>query len=126
MSYTRKSTILCIDNFKEKALYFDRVLPLNMGRMRGDKDAGDILIGYPEEIPSAALSHLIDGVEGNTNNYSHTNRIMGLITEHWTDFAKSVAPYAHLYAPNPNSQEIHDPKVEHKKLLKIWTAINFD
>lgn len=74
--YRPSSTVLCFENFKEASLYFDRVLPLNMGRMRGDRDVGDILIGYPEEVPSAALSHLIDGVEGNTVTYSHATRVM--------------------------------------------------
>ena len=65
-TYQRSDAVLCFENFKDAALYFDRVLPLNMGRMRGDSDVGDILVGYPEEVPSAALLHLVDGIEGNT------------------------------------------------------------
>jgi hypothetical protein len=34
-----------------------------MGRMRGDSIVGGILVGYPEEVQSAVLSQLIDGIE---------------------------------------------------------------
>lgn len=98
--YCPSSTVLCFENFKEVSLYFDRVLPLNMGRMRGDPDFGDILVGCPEEVPSAALSHLVDAVEGNTATYSHATRIMGLFAEKWGEFAKKVEPYAALWTPN--------------------------
>ncbi len=122
MTYNRSDTILCLDNFKEGALYFDRVLPLNMGRMRGDPDVGDIMIGYPEELPSAVLSHLIDQVEGNTSNYCHADRVMGLITKHWTDFAKNVHPYANLYAGGPNNEVQVDPIEEHLKFKRAYLS----
>ncbi|MEI8605762.1 hypothetical protein [Pseudoalteromonas sp. B160] len=115
MSYIRSSATLCFGNFKEAALYFDRVLPINLGRMRGDSDVGDVLVGYPEEIPSVAFSHLIDGVEGD-KNYSHATRIFEVVNEHWTDFAKKVRPYAVL----SGSSEHYDPTFEHQKFLQAY------
>ena len=94
--YHPSSTVLCFENFKEASVYFDRVLPLNMGRMRGDPNVGDILVGYPEEVPSSALSHLIDGIEGNTVTYSHATRVMEFTAHRWVEFAKEVEPYARL------------------------------
>lgn len=122
MAYHRSSAILCLGNFKEAALYFDQVLPLNMGRMRGDPDVGDILIGYPEEVPSAALSHLIDGIEGNTVTYSHATRIMELCTAKWVEFSRKVTPYAKLCVPDPQRGGMHDPSEEHRKLFKAYLA----
>jgi len=106
--YCPSSTVLCFENFKEAALYFDRVLPLNMGRMRGDPEVGDILVGYPEEVPSAALSHLVDGIEGDTVSYSHATRVMGLFAEKWVEFAKQVDPYAKLWMPNKHNADSAD------------------
>jgi hypothetical protein len=122
MAYYRAGAILCLNNFKEAALYFNQVLPLNMGRMRGDPDVGDILIGYPEEIPSAALSHLVDGVEGNTITFSHATRIMELCMTKWSEFSTKVSPYAKLGPPNPSRGRMHDPAVEHQKLFKAYLA----
>lgn len=104
-TYQHSDAVLCFENFKGAALYFDRVLPLNMGRMRGDSDVGDILIGYPEEVPSTALSHLIDGIEGNTKTFSHATRIMELTSSRWADFARKVEPYAHLFVPRPGLRD---------------------
>ncbi|WP_148280240.1 hypothetical protein [Rubrivivax gelatinosus] len=120
--YRRSSAILCFQNFKEAALYFDQVLPLNMGRMQGDPDIGDILVGYPESIPSAALSHLIDGVEGNTVTYSHATRVMEFTADKWVEFAKKVSPYAQLWAPDPRGEKQHDPQEEHQKLLTAYLS----
>jgi hypothetical protein len=120
MSYIRTSAILCIDGFKEKSLYFDRVLPLYMGNMRGDKEAGDVLLGYPEEIPSAALSHLIDGVEGNTTNFSHAKRIMGLFTEGWSNFSKEVSPYVNIYRTSSDNTRFHNSKIEQQEILQAY------
>ena len=104
-TYQRSDAVLCFENFEDAALYFDRVLPLNMGRMRGDSDVGDILVGYPEEVPSAALSHLIDGIEGNTKTYSHATRIIEFTSARWVDFARKAEPYAHLWAGKPGTRD---------------------
>jgi hypothetical protein len=116
MSYIRSSVILSFGNFKEAALYFDRVLPINLGRMRGDSEVGDVMVGYPEEVPSVALSHLIDGVEGNRKNHSHATRIFEVVDEHWTDFSKSISPYATL----SGSSEHCDPEKEYQRFLNAY------
>jgi hypothetical protein len=118
--YSPSTAVLCFDGFKEASLYFDRVLPLNMGRMRGDPDVGDILIGFPESVPSAALSHLVDGVEGNTVTYSHATRVMEYFADKWVNFAKGVSPYAHLWAPRPGTGEQHDVVAEYRKLQAAY------
>lgn len=122
MTYHRTSAILCFQNFKEAALYFDQVLPMNMGRMQGDPNIGDILIGYPESIPSAALSHLIDGVEGDTVTYSHATRVMEFTSDKWVEFARKVSAYATLWAPDPQRGSLHNPQAEHQKLLNAYLS----
>lgn len=118
--YRPSSTILCFENFKEASLYFDRVLPLNMGRMRGDPDIGDILVGYPEEVPSAALSHLIDGIEGNTETYSHATRIMEFTSDRWVEFAREVEPYVRLWASDPRCSEEDDVRSRYRMLQEAY------
>lgn len=118
--YRPSSTVLCFENFKEASLYFDRVLPLNMGRMRGDPDVGDILIGYPEEVPSAALSHLIDGIEGNTVTYSHATRVMEFTSNRWVEFAREVEPYARLWSPSPRRCDDDDVLNQYRKLQTAY------
>ncbi|WP_176059549.1 hypothetical protein [Paraburkholderia sp. BCC1876] len=120
--YQPSNTVLCFENFKENALYFDRLLPLNMGRMRGDPDVGDILVGFPEEIPSAALSHLIDGVEGDTNTYSHATRVIDLVGEKWGEFAKKVSPYANLWCPDPSDSLGWDVLDQYRKLQNAYCS----
>lgn len=120
--YRPSSTVLCFENFKEAALYFDRVLPLNMGRMRGDSTVGDILIGYPEEVPSAALSHLIDGIEGNTVTYSHATRIIEFTATRWVELAKEVEPYVRLWSPNPGRLNDDDVRNKYRKLQEAYFA----
>ena len=112
--YLPSSAVLCFENFKESALYFDRVIPINMGRMRGDRDLGDILMGYPETIPSAALSHLLDGVEGDTKTYSHANRVMGIFCNSWINLAKQATPYATLWTRGLGAENEEDPEDEEK------------
>lgn len=75
-NYNPSQVAICFDHFKDAALYFDRVLPFNFMRMRGYKEINDMLIGYPEEVPSRILSHLIDGIEVQNNTYTHADRIM--------------------------------------------------
>jgi len=120
--YSPTTTVVCFENFKEAALYFDRVLPLNMGRMQGDPDVGDILVGYPESIPSAALSHLVDGIEGNTVTYSHATRVMELFGEKWGEFARKAAPYAKLWFPDPDQGENRNVEDEYRKLQNAYLA----
>ncbi len=120
--YQPSSTVLCFENFKEAALYFDRVLPLNMGRMRGDPDVGDILVGYPEEIPSAALSHLIDGVEGDTVTYSHATRVIEFTSDKWVEFAKKAEPYARLWSSDPRNPDEVELREEYRKLEQAYFA----
>lgn len=120
--YHPSSTVLCFENFKEASLYFDRVLPLNMGRMRGDPTVGDILVGYPEEVPSAALSHLIDGIEGNTVTYSHASRVMEFTSNRWVEFAKEVEPYARLWSPDPKRPNDEEVRNQYRKLQEAYFA----
>jgi hypothetical protein len=120
--YQRSDAVLCFENFKEAALYFDRVLPLNMGRMRGDSDIGDILVGYPEEVPSAALSHLVDGIEGNTKTYSHATRIMEFTSSRWVDFARKVQPYAHLWTAGPGRRDEADKSETLRQYEKLRSS----
>lgn len=120
--YRPSSTILCFENVKEASLYFDRVLPLNMGRMRGDSTVGDILVGYPEEVPSAALSHLIDGIEGNTVTYSHATRVMEFTANRWVEFAKEVEPYARLWSSDPSRSDNDDVRNQYQKLQESYFA----
>lgn len=120
--YLPSTTALCFENFKETALYFERVLPLNMGRMQGDPDVGDILVGYPESVPSAALSHLVDGVEGNTVTYSHATRVIELFGVKWGEFAKKAEPYATLWSPDPRKGETRDVADEYRKLQNAYLA----
>ncbi len=121
-NYRPSSAVLCFENFKEASLYFDRVLPLNMGRMRGDPTVGDILVGYPEEIPSAALSHLIDRIEGNTVTYSHATRVMEFTANRWVEFAKEVRPYARLWSPDPSRSDGDDVRNQYRKLQEAYFA----
>lgn len=120
--YRPSSTVLCFESFKEASLYFDHVLPLNMGRMRGDSIVGDILVGYPEEVPSAALSHLIDGIEGNTVTYSHATRVMEFTANRWVEFAKEVEPYARLWSPDPRRPVDDDLLNQYRKLQESYFA----
>jgi hypothetical protein len=121
--YKPTNAVLCFEKFKEAALYFDKVIPLNMGRILGDPIVGDILVGYPESIPSAALSHLIDGVEGNTTIYSHASRIMDVvISKWWREFAIKVSPYANLWVPPLNETRPHNISEEHRKLQQAYLA----
>jgi hypothetical protein len=122
--YLPSSTVLCFDNFKQSALYFDRVIPINMGRMRGDSNLGDVLMGYPETIPSAVLSHLIDGVEGDTKTYSHATRVMGICANSWVDLAKQAMPYATLWTRGLQIEnEEEEEKIiagQYKKLQRAY------
>src|SRR5665647_433395 len=120
--YSPSTTAVCFENFKEAALYFDRVLPLNMGRMQGDPDVGDILVGYPESVPSAALSHLVDGVEGNTITYSHATRVIELFGVKWGEFARQAEPYAKLWFPDHRNGEDQNVEDEYRKLQKAYLA----
>jgi len=120
IAYQRSDAILCFENFKESALYFDRVLPLNMGRMRGDPVVGDILVGYPEEVPSAALSHLIDGVEGNSKTFSHATRIMEFTAERWVDFARKAEPYARLWSPLAGERDEATTRLQYERLRNSY------
>lgn len=122
LAYQRSDAILCFENFKEASLYFDRVLPLNMGRSRGDPDVGDILVGYPEAVPSAALSHLIDGIEGNNKTYSHAARLFGFITDRWFDFARKAEPYANLWAERPGAPDELTTKLRFEKLRGAYMS----
>lgn len=121
-TYQRSDAVLCFENFKDAALYFDRVLPLNMGRMRGDPDVGDILVGYPEEVPSAALSHLVDGIEGDTKTYSHATRIMEFTSSRWVDFARKAEPYARLWAGRPGPRDETDKAETLNQYEKLRSA----
>lgn len=121
-TYQRSDAVLCFENFKDAALYFDRVLPLNMGRMRGDPDVGDILVGYPEEVPSAALSHLVDGIEGDTKTYSHATRIMEFTSSRWVDFARKAEPYARLWAGRPGERDETDKAETLNQYEKLRSA----
>lgn len=56
--YCPSTTALCFENFKEAALYFEHVLPLNMGRMRGDSEVGDIWSVTLNQSPRQ-LSHTL-------------------------------------------------------------------
>ena len=122
IAYQRSDAILCFENFKEAALYFDRVLPLNMGRMRGDPDVGDILVGYPEEVPSAALSHLVDGIEGNSKTFSHATRIMEFTAERWVEFARKAEPYARLWASHTGERDELTTKLQYEKLRNSYLS----
>lgn len=119
-NYHPSSTVLCFENFKEASLYFDRVLPLNMGRMRGDSTVGDILVGYPEEVPSAALCHLIDGIEGNTVTYSHATRVIEFTANRWVEFAKEVEPYARLWSADPRRADDDYVRNQYRKLQEAY------
>lgn len=121
-TYQRCDAVLCFENFKTAALYFDRVLPLTMGRMRGDPDVGDILVGYPEEVPSAALSHLVDGIEGNTKTYSHASRIIEFTSARWTDFAQKAEPYVRLWAGKPGKRDEADRAETLNQYQKLRSA----
>lgn len=93
--------------------------------MRGDPGVGDILVGYPEEVPSAALSHLIDGVEGNTKTYSHASRIMEFTSARWVDFARKAEPYARLWAVDPAKRHDTDSAEalsQYEKLRRSYLA----
>lgn len=118
--YHPSSTALCFENFKEAALYFDRVLPLNMGRMRGDSAIGDILVGYPEEVPSAALAHLIDGIEGNTVTYSHATRVIEFTANRWVEFAREVEPYARLWSRDLMGLDGDEVNSQYQKLQAAY------
>ena len=120
-TYFPSSTVLCFENFKEASLYFDHVLPLSMGRMRGDSELGDVLVGYPEEVPSAVLSHLIDGVEGNTVSFSHANRVMSLVAGQWVEFARNVEPYVALWTAG-NSREAENDEYLRKQYQRLQQA----
>jgi hypothetical protein len=120
--YQRADAVLCFENFKEAALYFNRVLPLNMGRMRGDPVVGDILVGFPEEVPSAALSHLVDGIEGNTKTYSHASRIMEFTAERWVEFARSAEPYARLWASRPGELDASETRSQYERLRSSYLS----
>lgn len=123
--YQRADAVLCFENFKDAALYFNRVLPLNMGRMRGDSDVGDILVGYPEEVPSAALSHLVDGIEGDTKTYSHAKRLITFTTGQWVDFARKAEPYARLWAGEAGRRDDADKEEtlnQYEKLRSSYLA----
>lgn len=121
-AYRPSSTVLCFENFKEASLYFDRVLPLNMGRMRGDPSIGDILVGFPEEVPSAVLSHLIDGVEGNTVTYSHASRVIDFTSNRWVEFAREVEPYVRLWSADPRHPDDDEVRTQYRKLQEAYFA----
>jgi hypothetical protein len=123
-TYQRSDAVLCFENFKDAALYFDRVLPLNMGRMRGDSGVGDILVGYPEEVPSSALSHLVDGIEGNTKTYSHATRIIEFTSARWADFARKAEPYARLWGGAGRRDETDQAETlnQYEKLRSSYLA----
>ena len=120
--YLPSSTVLCFENFKEAALYFERVLPLNMGRMQGDSSIHDVLVGYPESIPSKVLLHLIDGKEGDITSESHATRIFELFGTKWLKFAKQAEPFAKLWLSSPGSQEDHRIIDEYSKLRQAYLA----
>ncbi len=120
--YRPSSTVLCFENFKEASLYFERVLPMNMGRMRGDPSVDDILVGFPEEVPSAVLSHLIDGIEGNTVTYSHATRVLEFTSNRWVEFAKEVTPYARLWSRDPRRPDEAEVQSQYRKLQDAYFA----
>lgn len=104
--YTPSRAVLCFESFKEVALYFDRVVPINMGRSRGT--GTDLLMGYPEEIPSKVLGHLLTGKEGSLNDNGHASRMMHL-GPLWVDFATQVKPYARLFGSSSRERLDDDP-----------------
>lgn len=125
--YNSTNQVICFNNFKVAALYFDRVLPINMAIWRGDRVAGDFMVGYPEDVPSRALSHLIDRIEVKSPSFTHVNRVLVDIgLEAWGDFAKSVMPYANTYMPNIDNknQEENDLIIfnEYKKLSSAYLS----
>lgn len=80
------------------------------------------MVGYPESIPSAALSHLVDGIEGNTITYSHATRVIELFGVKWAEFAKKAEPYAKLWAPDPHEGGTQNIEDEYRKLQKAYLA----
>lgn len=101
--YQKYSNAVCTNNFKSAALYFDKVLPLYLGSMRGDSKAKDMMIGFPEEIPSRVLINLIDKKTTEENSYVHADRIFDVVCEVWTNFAKKISPYGNPFL----SEEFH-------------------
>ena len=75
-----------------------------------------------KKLPSAALSHLIDGIEGNTVTYSHATRVMEFTAERWVEFAKEVAPYARLWSQDPRRPDDDDVRNQYRKLQEAYFA----
>ncbi|MEY4294505.1 MAG: hypothetical protein RLY82_193 [Pseudomonadota bacterium] len=123
-NYQPSTAVLCFENFKEAALNFDRVLPLNIGgRMQGNRELGDILLGYPESIPAAVAFHLIDGVVEKERG-AYASRLFEITLDKWGDFAKQAEPYARLWLGTDDriGQSKHTIVEEYKKLQQAYFA----
>lgn len=82
-------SVVCFQDLKSAALYFDRVLPVAFRRMAGT--GTDIVTEFPEPIPSRALINIVFDMEAKAGNERYTE--FGRVIDGWDQFRKEAHPY---------------------------------
>jgi hypothetical protein len=88
MEYRDTTAAICFGDLKQAALYFDRVLPVDLRRIRGQGSERDILVDIPEEMPARALVELVFGVL--SPNKQEGWRLLGSFIDRWDEFRKTL------------------------------------
>lgn len=108
-------TVVCFEEVKQAALYFDRVLPISFRKMQGT--GTDIEFEFPERIPSRAMINIV--FDDNSINESDNQRYtaIGEIVDNWDVFRKKVSEYNYSTANsslNESYKELADAYLENR------------
>jgi len=114
--YQNHSHVLCLDNLKQTALYFERVVPIQIFKISHQGRFGFIEI--PEKIPMTVMSELIYG------KGAHEFEMLTFINDFWVPFVKSVHKEFGVKRPDVNywkeiykSNPISENKVQARSLF---------
>ena len=80
--YQNETHVLCLENLKKAALYFDRVIPLQFFRLQGDPEGS--FVEVPDKIPTTVISELIYG------NNAEEWRILEFLEKKWDPFVSKL------------------------------------
>jgi len=87
------ASVVCFNDVKQAALYFDRILPVSFRRMQGT--GTDIVFEFPEKIPSRAMVSIVfDDYSINDSDRQRYNAI-GQVIDQWDVFRKKTSEYWH-------------------------------
>jgi hypothetical protein len=92
--YQNSSHVLCLDNLKQAALYFDRVVPIQFFRMQGRPEGS--FVEVPERIPTTAIAELIYG------KGTPEHKILHFLDKDWMPFNRRVGKEFGFQNDNPD------------------------